>query len=205
MRPGCGDVRSTYLEVWQPEGRRLVPLESERMTIGKTASNDLTLEADPAVSRVHALVERLGTNWCVRDLASRNGTFVNGERVLGERALHTGDEIRLGATRLVFRGTGEVGREPATRPLASAPELTRRERDVLLALCRPVLSGDVFTQPASIRHIAEALVVTEAAVKQHLTHLYDKFGIEEDGESRRVRLANEAVQRGAVSLADLEV
>lgn len=84
------------------------------------------------------------------------------------------------------------------------PELTRRERDVLIALCRPLLDGDVFTEPAPVREIAAALVVTEAAVKQHLGHLYDKFGIAQSGERRRIRLANEAIRRGAVPLMDLE-
>src|SRR5919197_406907 len=82
------------------------------------------------------------------------------------------------------------------------PELTRRERDVLVALCRPALGGDVFTEPASVREIAAALVVTEAAVKQHLLHLYDKFGIADTGERRRVRLAREAIRRRAVVLPD---
>jgi DNA-binding CsgD family transcriptional regulator len=72
-----------------------------------------------------------------------------------------------------------------------------------VALCRPVLSGDLFTEPASIRELAAGLFVSEAAVKQHLLHLYDKFGLYDDGERRRVRLANEAIRRGAVSLADL--
>jgi DNA-binding NarL/FixJ family response regulator len=44
-------------------------------------------------------------------------------------------------------------------------------------------------------------VVSEAAVKQHLAHLYDKFGISDGGERRRVRLANEALRRGAVTIA----
>jgi hypothetical protein len=83
-------------------------------------------------------------------------------------------------------------------------ELTRRERDVLLALCRPVLDGDVFTEPASVREIAAALVVTEAAVKQHLLHLYDKFGIDDPGTRRRLLLAREAMRRGAVTLGDVE-
>jgi DNA-binding NarL/FixJ family response regulator len=83
------------------------------------------------------------------------------------------------------------------------PQLTRREQDVLVALCRPVLSGDLFTEPASIRELAGTLFVSEAAVKQHLLHLYDKFGLHDDAERRRVRLANEAIRRGAVSLADL--
>src|SRR3990172_9886669 len=81
------------------------------------------------------------------------------------------------------------------------PELTRRERDVLAALCRPVLSDDVFAEPASVREIAQVLVVTDAAVKQHLLHLYDKFGIDATGGRRRVTLAKEAIRRGAVDLA----
>ena len=74
---------------------------------------------------------------------------------------------------------------------------------MLLRLCRTVLGGAAFTEPASIREIAGALVVTEAAVKQHLAHLYDKFGIHGVGERRRVQLANEALRRGAVTMAGL--
>ena len=85
---------------------------------------------------------------------------------------------------------------------APAPDLTRRERDVLTALCRPALRGNVFEEPASVREIAAELVVTEAAVKQHLLHLYDKFEIAETGERRRVRLAREAIRRRAVVLSD---
>jgi hypothetical protein len=72
----------------------------------------------------------------------------------------------------------------------------------LVALCQPLLSGDPFTEPASIRVIASALVVSDAAIKQHLANLYAKFGID-DGERRRVRLANAALFTGAVSLGDL--
>jgi hypothetical protein len=44
--------------------------------------------------------------------------------------------------------------------------------------------------------------VSEAAVKQHLAHLYVKFEIG-NGERRRVRLANEALRRGAITLAEV--
>src|ERR671935_2751587 len=87
-------------------------------------------------------------------------------------------------------------------PNPTFPDLTRRERDVLAALCRPALHGNVFEEPASVREIAAALVVTGAAVKQHLLHLYDKFGTAESGERRRVRLAREAIRRRAVVLSD---
>jgi tetratricopeptide (TPR) repeat protein len=85
----------------------------------------------------------------------------------------------------------------------TAPELTRRERDVLVALCRPLIDDEVFASPASVHEIADALVVTDAAVKQHLAHLYDKFEIRETGAKRRLALAREAILCGAVSLDDL--
>ena len=73
---------------------------------------------------------------------------------------------------------------------------------MLVVLCRPLLARDLFTEPASIKELATELVVSEAAVKQHLVNLYAKFEIG-DGTSPRTRLANEAIHRGAVTLADL--
>src|SRR5262245_52716639 len=84
----------------------------------------------------------------------------------------------------------EVSRQAVT----SREDLTRRERDVLSALCRPLLGDDIIAQPASVKEMAAELVVTDAAVKQHLLHLYDKLGIEESGERRRVALARRALQ-----------
>ena len=46
-------------------------------------------------------------------------------------------------------------------------------------------------------------MITQAAVKQHLANLYDKFGIQAGDSHRRARLANEALRRGAVSLTQL--
>jgi DNA-binding CsgD family transcriptional regulator len=185
---------TSYVEVWDRRGRELRALDGERVTVGTLESNDLVVDGD-GVSRVHAAFERFGEAWCVRDLGSRNGTFVNGERIIGERALHSGDEILLGRLRLLFRG---LTRGQPTAAIAQAPPLTPRERDVLVALCRPLLGGDVFTEPASIRAIAAELVVSEAAVKQHLARLYVKFDV-----GARVQLANAAVARGAVKLGDL--
>jgi DNA-binding NarL/FixJ family response regulator len=66
-----------------------------------------------------------------------------------------------------------------------------------------MFSGDVFTEPASTRKIARELFISEAAVKQHLVRLYDKFDIRDEAERRRVRLANEALRRNVVRVAEL--
>ncbi len=190
---------SSYVEVWGRSGRELRVLDSERMTVGTLESNDVVVDGE-GVSRVHAVLERFGDTWCVRDLGSRNGTSVNGARIIGEHALRAGDEILLGRLRLLFRGPS---RGTETAAISQPPPLTRRERDVLLALCRPLLTGDAFTEPASTRVIAAELVVSEAAVKQHLSRLYVKFDVGADDERRRVQLANAAVARGAVNLGDL--
>lgn len=194
---------SAHLEIWRPDGRIRIELSSDRTTLGKAETNDVVLDWDRKVSRLHAVLERLATRWCVRDLSSSNGTFVNGERIWGERPLRHGDEIRIGETRALFRAEAPTMDYTHTQIEVGPPAVTPRERDVLIALCRPVLAGDVFTEPSSIREVAGALVVTEAAVKQHLVSLYDKFGIFEGGGRRRVKLANEAVRRGAVSVRDL--
>jgi pSer/pThr/pTyr-binding forkhead associated (FHA) protein len=189
------------VEVWTLSGRRTVELATDRVTIGKGDENDLALDDDATVSRLHAVLDRFPAGWCVTDLGSSNGTYVNGERIFAPRTLRHGDEVRIGTTKLLFRNSADVGRTVTDAP-AESPMLTARERDVLVVLCRPLLDRDLFTEPSTIREIASELVVSEAAVKQHLARLYDKFAIE-SADHRRARLANEALRRGAVTLADL--
>src|SRR6478735_12537287 len=199
---------SSHLEVWKPSGRELIPLSGQRLTLGKASTNAVPLEHDETVSRLHAVLENLGFAWSIRDLGSRNGTYLNGDRITAERVLRSGDEVRLGKTRVLFwevRDSGDGPRDEETmaaQPNELPPRLTRREVDVLVVLCRPLVSDDPFPEPASVRRMAGELFVTEAAVKQHLQNMYDKFAIPTEGD-RRVRLANEALRRGAVTIAQL--
>jgi predicted component of type VI protein secretion system len=180
-----------------------LPLDADRMTVGKAAGNDVVLGDDPRASRLHAVLERFSAGWCVADLGSSNGTWLNGDRIWSAQRLRHGDEIRIGRTRLIFRDRQDAA-GIRTEVDSAPPSLTGRERDVLAALCRPLLARDLFTEPASTRAIADELVVTQAAVKQHLANLYDKFGLcGPEVSNRRVRLANEALRRGAVSMSDL--
>lgn len=179
-------------------------LQADRTTVGKSAENDVSLADDPTASHLHAILERFAAGWCVTDLGSSNGTWVNGERIWSSHRLRHGDEIRVGQTRLIFRDPMSAG-GAETEAEDLPPSLTAREHDVLVALCRPLLDRDMFTEPASTRAIGEELVITQAAVKQHLANLYDKFGVAVSDSNRRSRLANEALRRGAVSLTQLRV
>lgn len=197
----------SHLEVCKPSGRQLITLTGHRVTVGKLSTSVVSLDQDATVSRVHAVLENFGFAWSIRDLGSRNGTYVNGEKITAERVLRSGDELRLGSSRLIFWQATQAGEAMADDQTESderqlRPRLTPRELDVLVALCRPLVSGDPFAQPTSIHQMARELFVTEAAIKQHLQNLYEKFSIRTEG-GRRVALANEAVIRGAVSRAML--
>ena len=193
---------SPQIEVISGVRSERLDLVADRSTIGKAVENDVSLADDATASHLHAVLERFAAGWCVTDLGSSNGTWVNGERIWSSRRLRNGDEIRVGQTRLIFRDplTASVA---VTEAEIAPPALTPRERDVLLALCRPLLARDLFTEPASTQAIADELVITQAAVKHHLANLYDKFGVGHGDVHRRARLANEALRRGAVSLTEL--
>ncbi len=92
-----------HLDVHGPGGVERVVLRGGRMTIGRDPSNDIALTDDPTASRRHAVFEELPAGWWVSDVGSLNGTWVNGERVEGERPLFPDDEILVGETRLVYR------------------------------------------------------------------------------------------------------
>ncbi len=189
------------VEIWALDGVRRVELAGARMTVGKGAGNDIVLD-DPTVSRLHASLEEFAEGWCVTDVGSSNGTYLNGERIWAQQRLRHGDEIRVGRSRLLFRSSADAAAS-RTEGEDAPPSLTARERDVLVVLCRPLLARDLFTEPASIKEIAAELVVSEAAVKQHLVNLFDKFEVADQLAHRRTRLANEALRRGAVTLGDL--
>ncbi len=175
----------------------VLPLSRDVTTVGRGRHVDVRL-ADPTVSLLHAEMVRRGPYAYVTDLGlSRNGTRVNG-RLIAQRLLADGDVLTFGAARCRVSGlpAEDCAAEIDVRRSA-APELTRRELDVVGSLCRPALSDEAFVTPASARDIAADLVVTEAAVKQHLLRLYQKFRIPE-GPGRRVRLANEVVALGLV-------
>ena len=70
------------------------PLDADETTIGRWPDNDVVI-ADRWISRHHILITRRGLRYVVKDLGSKNGTFVNGQRLTGPQELEDGDRIQV--------------------------------------------------------------------------------------------------------------
>lgn len=115
----CGGCRRVMLPVWTkclfcgwapvarlefilgPMANQTLPLTEAVTTIGSVAGNTVVL-ADPAVSRKHAGIRKVDSDYELADLGSTNGVYVNGHKV-PKKTLEPGDIIRVGNTEAVFK------------------------------------------------------------------------------------------------------
>ena len=180
--------------------------DRERVTLGRGAENDVALPWDPLVSRAHAQLERVGGEWTLIDEGlSRNGSFVNGERVAGRVRLADRDVVRIGGTTVSFRTPGVADASTVVADAAAVVELTAAQRRVLVALCRPLAAGDAGGLPATNRQIATELFLSLAGVKSHMRALFASLGVDDalPQYGKRVELARRALTLGLVGPADL--
>jgi pSer/pThr/pTyr-binding forkhead associated (FHA) protein len=185
------------------------PLEcaGDRLTIGRRPSNDVPLDWNSEVSRVHAALEHVGDDWTVVDDGlSHNGTYVNGDRVTARRRLQDGDVISVGGTALAFRAPA---RDSGSTPTVTAigPHvgelLTPAQRRVLIALCRP-FKDSAYSTPATNQQIADELVVSVDAVKSTLRALFEVFGVDDLPQNqKRASLAVQALRSGVITRREL--
>ncbi|MBN2196814.1 MAG: FHA domain-containing protein [Polyangiaceae bacterium] len=101
------------------EGQQVVDLRAHN-SLGRHPSNTIQL-LDKIVSKEHCTIEQRPEGFVLRDLGSLNGTYVNGDRVAGERPLRHGDDIALGSTRARFDDGSGQPLPPPVAPMAPAP------------------------------------------------------------------------------------
>jgi DNA-binding winged helix-turn-helix (wHTH) protein len=107
---GSGPVRAHQRDqAWRflVAAGREVRLQEGDNVLGREPDVRLQIDA-PSVSRAHALIRLDAFGATVEDLASRNGTFVNGRPVQGRVPLHDGDRIRLGDEEVRFKVVGRA-------------------------------------------------------------------------------------------------
>jgi adenylate cyclase len=102
-----------------PDGQQVVELGVHN-TLGRHPTNSIQL-LDKIVSKEHCIIEKRGTQFVLRDLGSLNGTYVNGERVNGERPLRHGDELALGSTRARLEDPPGMAHAPTAQSQAVPP------------------------------------------------------------------------------------
>ncbi len=175
--------------------------------VGRGGSADVRLEWDEEVSALHAQIEVVRDECTlVDDGLSRNGSFVNEERVHGRRHLRDGDSLRFGRTLVVYRRPGEAAPEATAiaGELPGAATVSPAQRKVLLALCRPYKDGDSFATAATNQQIGEELHLSVDAVKTHLRALFEKLEVGDLPQNqKRVALVERALQTGIVNRREL--
>jgi hypothetical protein len=198
-----------FLAFRDHEGRERVVTLSEQatsLTVGRSPGADVSLSWDEEVSRVHAELERLGPDWTIADDGlSRNGTFVNGDRVSRRLRLRSGDVIRVGSTQITFHAPGTPLVETRDVHGSAPPPLSEGQRRVLVALCRPFRNGAAHAAPATNKEIADELFLSVAGVKTHVRALFERFEVEDLPQNRkRARLVELAFGTGAITERDFE-
>jgi len=93
-----------------PLGGSEIPLEKDRVTLGRGAGADVVLD-DASVSNQHAALELAGAGFRIRDLGSTNGVRVNGGRVSASDLKH-GDRLEIGSLSFRYRVEARTARPP---------------------------------------------------------------------------------------------
>src|ERR1700722_10375337 len=99
---GVGSIPARLEALAGPLKGKIFTLTEDELSVGREPSNQISL-LDSLVSRRHCVIQRDGRGFLIKDLDSRNSTFVNDVPVK-ERRLADGDQIRIGKSILVFQG-----------------------------------------------------------------------------------------------------
>jgi len=171
--------------------------DTERVTVGRRDDQDIVLDWDKQVSRAHALLEKRGGDWTLIDELSQNGSYLNGDRINRRVRLDHKDVMCFGSTRITFQDRARAEEDSTARVSEEtwAP-MSARDRDVLRALCRPLLD-DSSAMPASNEAIAEEVTLSVDSVKARLRVQYERYGMVDlrQGE-KRTRLARLLLSNG---------
>lgn len=203
---------SSYLRVSDPVlGRRAVSLiAGERVTLGRAPDNQIVLH-DERASRYHAEIFATDAGWVVRDLASRNGTLLAGERLVADRPLTVGDVLRIGLAEVAYcegdpdadtsgslatAGTGTMPadldswrasithRRASSRLLediGTAASTTPRVSHAAAALCRLAFGLGRATSLPEIARLALAAALADTAATMGVVFLPERIETGEHG------------------------
>jgi len=199
-----------FLAYRDADGERqllVIATDASELWIGRSPSADIQLSWDEEVSSLHAQIEVIRDECTLVDEGlSRNGSFVNNERVAGRRHLRDGDILRFGCTLALFRAPAmtEAKSTVVASDALAAAQVSPAQRRVLVALCRPFKEGAAFATPPTNQQLADELHLSVDAVKTHMRALFEKFDVQELPQNRkRLAVVERALQTGLVTQREL--
>ncbi len=136
--------RPRELLIYTPDGKtRTLALDRDRFTVGRSSASELCYPEDAGLSRQHLALEKVGETWTVRDLNSKNGTFVNGNRITEPYSLGPDDRVTAGhltisfaekvsppSTNTVVFVEGASTTSPSTTVVASLQGVLSQEKEI---------------------------------------------------------------------------
>lgn len=169
-----------------------VPLAKEQYRLGRASSNELAFPADSKLSREHLNIQRVDGSWILRDLNSRNGTFVNGARISEPKRLTHGDRIAAGHLSIRYDTCGEFKDAKSSEIRFVEHEFTNANQPVSLNLKSALekstdLAGRSTLQESHLGALVRA--ARELAGQGALDRLFElvlKFSLEAVNASRGV-------------------
>jgi serine phosphatase RsbU (regulator of sigma subunit)/pSer/pThr/pTyr-binding forkhead associated (FHA) protein len=142
------------IQILSPDGQtRIVPLEGQRISLGRSSITELCYPDDSGLSRQHLAFEREGEDWTIRDLGSKNGTLLNGVRITAPQVLKPGDRVTAGHLILIFDSTTLRGTRPVVFFEEVPDEQTNTSSTVITGL-KDVIQEDKVRPETGSAHVS---------------------------------------------------
>lgn len=159
------------LVVISPDGTQKETLLRAINTLGRHPDQHVQI-LDRVVSKEHALITFVDGGYWLQDMGSRNGTYVNGERIPGRTRLRDGDTITLGSTRCVFvEGERAPVAQQAMKQVTINPAFNHE------TAIRARLPGD---DTKNRQFLPEAMIPVEASLRADYEKLRVAFETNQD-------------------------
>ena len=141
------------IQILSPDGQtRIVPLEGQRISLGRSSITELCYPDDSGLSRQHLAFEKQGDQWSIRDLGSKNGTLLNGVRITSPQVLKPGDRVTAGHLILIFDSSTIRGSRPVVF-FEEIPEENNTSSTVITGL-KDVMQADIAKPEAGSVHVS---------------------------------------------------
>ena len=120
-----------------------IELKKEKLSLGRSADNDLAYPDDPWLSRFHLRFERQSGGWIVTDCKSRNGTIVNSATLKAPHPIKPGDRIYAGHLTIEVRDKESDSRQNVIRFVSQDEEKSTREATIVTSLDKVLNKADM--------------------------------------------------------------